>query len=208
LVRLRTFQTDPRLQLTISDDTSVKDELSEIMIEAMRIETSSKSRDAETIAMFRFNDEERSRYRDGIGVAESGMSGLKGWVVESFFLSRNDAEKDSTSFGEQAVDLITEQVRSAAAFGWISTASNTRLDQVMTGRAYERLNLTATAMGVAMHPMSQVLQEYSDVSDLQKRFLDYLGTPAGHTVQMLFRLGVADPVEHSPRRSVKDLQRI
>ncbi len=207
LVRLRTFQTDPRLQLTISDDTSVKDELSEIMIEAMRIETSSKNRDAETIAMFRFNDEERSRYRDGIGVAESGMSGLRGWIVESFFLSRDDAEKDSTSFGEQAVDLTTEQVRSAAAFGWISTASNTRLDQVVTGHTYERLNLTATELGVAMHPMSQVLQEYSDVFDLQKRFLDYLGIPAGHTVQMLFRLGVADPVEHSPRRSVKDLQR-
>ncbi len=208
LIRLRTFQTDPRLRLTISDDTSVKDELSEIMIEAMRIETSSKSRDAETIAMFRFNDEERSRYRDGIGVAESGMSGLRGWIVESFFLSRDDAEKDSTSFGEQAVDLTTEQVRSAAAFGWISTASSTRLDQVVTGHTYERLNLTATELGVAMHPMSQVLQEYSDVFDLQKRFLDYLGIPAGHTVQMLFRLGVADPVEHSPRRSVKDLQRI
>ena len=64
-------------RLAISDDTAVKDELSEIMIEAMRIETASKSRDAETIAMFRFNDEERSRYRDGIGLAETGMSGLK-----------------------------------------------------------------------------------------------------------------------------------
>ena len=175
------------------------------MIEGMRIETSSKSRDAETIAMFRFNDEERSRYRDGIGVAESRMSGLKGWGVESFFLSRDDAENDSTSFGEQAVDLTTQQVQSSAAFGWISTASNTRLDQVVTGRAYERLNLTATAMGVAMHPMSQVLQEYPDVSELQKHFLDYLGVPEGHTVQMLFRLGIADPVEYGPRRSVKDL---
>ena len=117
LAQLRAFRTDSRLQLTISDDASVKDELSEIMIEAMRIETSSKSRDAETIAMFRFNDEERSRYHDGIGVAESGMSGLKGWVVESFFLSRDDAENDSTSFGKQAVDLTTEQVQSAAADG-------------------------------------------------------------------------------------------
>ena len=47
-------------------------------------------------------------------------------------------------------------------------------------RAYERLNLTATALGVAMHPMSQVLQEYSDNFDLQKRFLDYLDIPEGH----------------------------
>ena len=135
------------------------------------------------------------------------MSGFEGWVAESFFLSRDDIEKDSTSFGEQAVDLTIEHAQSAAAFGWISTASNTRLDQVVTGRAYERLNLTATALGIAMHPMSQVLQEYSDMVDLQKRFLSYLDIPEGHTVQMLFRLGIAEPVEHSPRRSVKDLQR-
>ena len=55
--------------------------------------------------------------------------------------------------------------------------------------------------------MSQVLQEYSDMGDLQKRFLAYLEIPEGHTVRMLFRLGVAGSVEHSPRRRVKDLQR-
>jgi hypothetical protein len=207
LTGLRSARIEPRVRLTISDDAGVRQALSEIMIEAMRIETLSKSRDAETIAMFRFNDEERRQYRDGFGVAQSGMSGFKGWVAESFFLSREDAEKDSTSFGEQAVDMTADQAQSAAAYGWISTASNTRLDQVVTGRTYERLNLTAAALGVAMHPMSQVLQEYSDMQELQKRFLAYLNIPEGHTVQMLFRLGVAEPVEHSPRRSVKDLQR-
>jgi len=217
-------ENKPVASVTLSkDDTNARDPLFDmilrrqsnkrnyaetgIMIEAMRIETASKSRDAETIAMFRFDDEERSRFRDGFGISQSGMTGLGGWIAERFFLSRDDIEKDSTSFGEQAVEMTTEQAQSAAAFGWISTASNTRLDQVVAGRGYERLNLTAAALGVAMHPMSQVLQEYSDMQDLQKRFLAYLDIPAGHTVQMLFRLGIAEPVEHSPRRSVKDLQR-
>ncbi len=204
---LRNTQIDPRLRLTIADDNALKTELSQIMIDAMSIETSNKMRDAETVAMFRFNDEERGRYRDGFSIAQSGMTGFKGWIGETFFLSREDAEEDSTSFGEQAVDITNNQAHSAAAFGWISTASNTRLDQVVTGRAYERLNLTATALGIAMHPMSQVLQEYSDMADLQRRFLAYLEIPQGHTIQMLFRLGIAEPVEHSPRRSVKDLHR-
>lgn len=204
---LRSTQIDPRLQLTIVDDSARKTELSQIMTDAMSIETSNKMRDAETIEMFRFNDKERGRYRDGFGVAQSGMTGLKGWIAEAFFLSREDAEEDSTSFATQAVDMTNDQSRSAAAFGWISTASNTRLDQVVTGRAYERLNLAATALGIAMHPMSQVLQEYSDMADLQRRFLAYLDVPQGHTMQMLFRLGIAKPVEHSPRRSVKDLHR-
>jgi len=204
---LRNTQIDPRLRLTIADDNALKTELSQIMTDAMSIETSNKMRDAETVTMFRFNDKERGRYRDGFSVAQSGMTGFKGWVAETFFLSREDTEEDSTSFGEQAVDITNDQAQSAAAFGWISTASNTRLDQVVTGRAYERLNLTATALGIAMQPMSQVLQEYSDMADLQRRFLAYLEIPQDHTVQMLFRFGIAEPVEHSPRRSVKDLHR-
>ena len=85
LVRFRGAGIDPRLQLTVSDDVAVRSELSGIMTEAMRIETASKSRDAETVAMFRFNDEERSRFRDGFGVAQSGKTGLGGWIVERFF---------------------------------------------------------------------------------------------------------------------------
>lgn len=207
LQHLRRTLGDPRLALTVTDDADAKQQISEIMIEAMRIETSSSDRDAETIAMFRFSDSERARYRDGFGVAESGMSGLKRWVVETFFVSRDKAEKDSSSFGQQSVGLTTDQAQSAAAFGWISTSSNTRLDQILAGRAYERLNLTATSLTLAMHPMSQVLQEYRDMADLQKRFLAFAEVPEGHTVQMLFRLGIAESVEHSPRRHVRDIRR-
>ena len=36
----------------------------------------------------------------------------------------------------------------------------------------------------------------------QEQFLAYLGVPEDHTVQMLFRLEMAEPVEHSARRRV------
>ncbi|MBL6941930.1 MAG: nitroreductase family protein [Rhodospirillales bacterium] len=174
---------------------------------AMQIETADKARDAETIAMFRFNDEERARFRDGFGVAQSGMTGLMKFAAETFFLDRQETEADSSEFGAQAVQMTTEQANSAAAFGWITTKTNNRLDQVLTGRAYERLNLKATQLGLAMHPMSQVLQEYPDMSALQRQFLGLLGVPDGHTVQMLFRLGIADPVSHSARRGLSDIMR-
>ena len=196
---------DSGLTLTVTDDAAQRNRLAQIMVDAVRIETASKSRDAETIAMFRFNDDERARHRDGFGVAQPGVTGIKKWVAENFFLSREDAENYGTSFGEQAVEITRKQARSAAALGWIVTASNQRLDQLVTGRAHERLNLTATALGVAMHPMSQVLQEYPDMAELQEMFLVYLGVPEGHAVQMLFRLGTAEPVEHSARRRVGDI---
>ena len=138
---LRDSFTDAGLTLTVTDDAAQRNRVAQIMIDAMRIETAGKARDAESIAMFRFNADERARYRDGFGVAQVGITGIGRWVAETFFLSREDVENDSTSFGEQAVDLTSEQARSASALGWIVTASNQRLDQLATGRAYERLNL-------------------------------------------------------------------
>ena len=202
---LRDSFTDAGLTLTVTDDAAQRNRVAQIMIDAMRIETAGKARDAESIAMFRFNADERARYRDGFGVAQVGITGIGRWIAETFFLSREDVENDSTSFGEQAVDLTSEQARSASALGWIVTASNQRLDQLATGRAYERLNLTATALGMAMHPLSQVLQEYPDMAELQEQFLAYLGVAEGHTVQMLFRFGMAEPVGHSAWRRVEDI---
>ncbi len=103
--------------------------------------------------------------------------------------------------------LTEKQSESAVAFGWLTSKTNTRLDQVKIGRIYERINLKATELGIAMHPMSQVLQEYSDMAFLQQKFKDYLRIPEDQTVQMLFRLGHATPVVHSPRRQVKDFFR-
>lgn len=63
---------------------------------------------------------------------------------------------------------------SAAAFGWLVTTNNSRYDQIMIGSLYNRINLTASSLGVAMHPMSQVLQEYADMASLQSEFKRYL----------------------------------
>lgn len=60
-------------------------------------------------------------------------------------------------------------------------------------------------MGLAQHPMSQVLQEYKDMLALQQDFRDTLGIGEGETVQMLFRLGRASATPHSPRRLVSQL---
>ncbi|MBT4934374.1 MAG: twin-arginine translocation pathway signal protein [Rhodospirillaceae bacterium] len=193
--------------LGLTNEAGKRGKLADIARLAMEIETADKARDAETIAMFRFNDEERARFRDGFGVAQSGMSGLMKMVAETFFLDRRETEADSTDFGAQAVKITTDQANSAAAFGWITTPTNNRLDQLLTGRAYERLNLKATELGLAMHPMSQVLQEYTDMTTLQGQFLGLLDVAEGHTVQMLFRLGIAEPVSHSARRRLTDIMR-
>ncbi len=196
-----------------NDDYSLKFENNEEMISsfrkiavnAMEIESANLKANLETIEMFRFNNDEVEKYKDGFSLAQSGKSSLARFFIENFFLSREKALKDPIEFGKTAIDMTQNQVDSTKTFGTLTTKNNKRRDQVKIGRVYARLNLLVTSMGLVMHPISQVLQEYSDMKDLQADFLSITNTKKDETVQMLFRLGYAKRTEHSPRRGVKDM---
>lgn len=198
---------DNASQISIVDSLEEKYKMEEILTEAMQIEVGDRGRDMETIEMFRFSSDEVKKFRDGFGVAQAGLSGLKKFIVETLLLSRKGVEDDPTSFGEQSVEITQKAAQSTATFAWISTKGNSRLDQVKVGREYCRINLKTTAMGLAQHPMSQVLQEYEDMLPLQALFKSTFNIDAGDTVQMLFRLGVAEATPHGPRRLVSQLIR-
>mgnify|MGYP003385727510 CR=1 FL=1 len=192
-------------ELVFKSSPKDQQQLSQWLTKAMDIETGDRARDDETIAMFRFNDAEVAEYRDGFGLAQGGVSGIKKVVAETFFLSREKTESDPTDFGNQAVDMSQSQAQSAATFAWLTTKTNQRIDQLKIGRDYCRINLKTTAMGLAQHPMSQILQEYEDMLPLQKTFKQHYGIAEGETVQMLFRLGRAQPTKHSARRLVSSI---
>ncbi|MEH6473485.1 MAG: hypothetical protein V7752_19830 [Halopseudomonas sp.] len=191
--------------LTIVQSTESKHRFEKILTDAMQIEVGDPARDHETIAMFRFNEEEVRKYRDGFGVSQAGLSGIKKFVVENLLLSRERVEKDPSEFGEQAVEMTRGAATSTATFAWISSSTNSRLDQVKVGRDYCRINLKTTAMGLAQHPMSQVLQEYPEMLPLQAAFKKEFDIPPRDTVQMLFRLGRAEATPHGPRRKISEL---
>lgn len=179
--------------------------LTEFATEAMRIEVVDKKRIAESVAMFRFSDDELTAHRDGFGAPQMGAKGVRKYLIENIFISRKSFLAADSSFGEQSTEGSRKQAASAAAFGWLVSKNNTRLDQIVAGRIYNRINLMASAQGVAIHPMSQVLQEYAEVSSLQQQFKQYIGVQETQTVQMFFRLGIAEPVQHTARRRVVDL---
>jgi hypothetical protein len=195
----------PDSHLTIIDSEKNNGYLQNTLTEAMQIESENKLRDLETIKMFRFNDQEIQQYRDGFGLEHTGMTGLKKMFVETFILDRKSTEKDSTEFARQSVDITRSTSQSTSTFAFLTTESNSRLQQVKVGRDYCRLNLKTTEMGLAQHPMSQVLQEYSDMKSLQKQFKEHFRVDAQHTVQMLVRLGRANKTVHTPRRLVGQL---
>lgn len=179
--------------------------LKQVAIKAMEIEASNKKRNLETIEMFRFNSDEIDKYKDGLTIAQTGTTGIKKWFLETFILSRESYMKNPNSFGKEAVEITKNQVNSTNTFAWLTTKGNTRLEQVKIGRIYGRINILATSLGVQLHPISQILQEYPDMENLQKKFLNQTNTKENETVQMFFRVGFANNIEHSPRRNIQDI---
>ena len=93
-------------------------------------------------------------------------------------------------------------VESAALLGLISASGDSHLLHVRTGQLFERLWLTATAMGVSVHPMSQTMRH----PQLRAAVGELLPSQ-GWTPQHLFRVGYSSREEehHTPRRPVDDV---
>ncbi|MDE3163735.1 MAG: nitroreductase family protein [Acidobacteriota bacterium] len=204
------IQSAPRtknLRWRVTADEAQRDAIAGICQDAMRIEVSSPARNRETAGWFRFSDPELRQNRDGFGLAQSGTEGIKKWIAETFVLDRERAANPKGAFAQGAIASLAEQAGSAAAFAALATATNTRLQQVLAGRAYARVHLTASRLGLAMQPLSQALEEYAEMAAPQQQIKQALNIADAHTVQMLFRLGHARPTPYSPRRDIAALIR-
>jgi hypothetical protein len=81
---------------------------------------------------------------------------------------------------------------------WLVSRGQGRADQIAAGADWLRVNLAATAAGVAVQPLSQALQEYPEMDGLYRAVHARLA-PDGGTVQMFARAGYGPEVAPSPR---------
>ncbi|MCU0944230.1 MAG: hypothetical protein MUF65_02540 [Rubritepida sp.] len=109
--------------------------------------------------------------------------------------------------GQPGYQAMTAQYRAMLeatnAYVWLRTPGNTRAAQLAAGRDWLRLNLAATRAGLALHPVSQALQEYPEMAGPFAEAGRLLGGEG--TVQMLGRLGhptaAAPPTPRWPAES-------
>jgi len=142
------------------------------------------------------------QHRDGISINSPFVRA----VAALGLFDRTQPPAEGSAAYKSAMGRFEGHSRTAMGFVWI-TSPNTRSDQVQAGRAYVRLQLQATALGVGMHPMSQALQEFAEMAPHYERVHQLvLGQPAPRTphdatVQMFCRMGYApDPAPATPRR--------
>ena len=177
----------------ITDPARVK-ELRALTWNAWKTEVYTHRTMKESVDLMRFGKSEINANPDGIDLGGPFLEALMLFGV----LSR-EAQLDQNSSGfKEGVRIYHEMLMATPAYAVLTTPRNSRADQIAAGRRWLRLNLTTTALGLALHPVSQALQEFPEMAPHFKKALRMLAKP-GHTVQMLGRLGYGPQVARSPR---------
>ncbi|MBX3498520.1 MAG: nitroreductase family protein [Alphaproteobacteria bacterium] len=170
--------------------------LRKLAISGSELEMSVPRTHKESIDVVRLGTAEIARHRDGISLTGPMMWALR----QAGVMTHEKAMTPGTMAWNGGRDYALKGYDSAAGFGWFSTEGNARATQIAAGRAYARLNLKATELGVAMQPHSQTLQEYPEMAALYAAMRRETETGEGRTLQMFFRLGYAADAGPSPRR--------
>ncbi len=181
-------------KIAASNDMKLVEELRGLTAKALQIEIDTPRTYKESVDLFRIGKAEVEANPDGID--------FTGPLFESLALiGQFDREVvmdvNSTSY-EQGVAAVLENATTAMAHVWMVTKTNTRADQIASGRDWVRVNLMATAQSVGFQPLSQALQEYPEMNELYA-LVHQKFAPEGGTVQMLSRLGFGPVVSTSPR---------
>ena len=149
----------------------------------------------ESIDLMRIGSSEVAANPDGISLGGPKMTLLKGMGIMN---RKAMADPTSTAF-RQGLEMFHTMLHSAMGHVWLATPGNSRTDQIAAGRSWVRVNLAATAQGLAVHPLSQVLQEYAEMAPLYDELHQFLGVEAPSRVQMFGRIGYGPALGHSPR---------
>lgn len=167
--------------------------------EAWRIELVTPRTILESFKVMRVGAAEVAKHRDGLTLMDPSVV----WLTRLGLFDRTKAPAPDGFATSGQIKDFAAKLASTPGFLWLVSTGNDRATQVRAGRAYARVQLAATAHGVAMQPLSQALQEYPEQAGPYAEIHRLLGAPQpAHTVQMWARVGHAPEVPPAPRRGL------
>lgn len=170
-----------------------------IAAEAWRIELVTPRTFLESLRLMRIGAAEVALHRDGLTLMQPSVV----WLSRLGLFDRSRAPAPDSYAITSQIDEFAGNLASTPGFLWLVSDGNDRATQVRAGRAYARIQLAATAHGVAMQPLSQALQEYPEQAGPYAAIHELLGAQApAQTVQMWARVGYAPEVPPAPRRGL------
>jgi hypothetical protein len=169
-----------------------------IAAEAWRIELTTPRTILESFKVLRVGAREVAEHRDGLVL----MDPLVVWLDRLGLFDRDAAPAPDSFATRSQIEDFDAKMAGTPAFLWMVSDDNERVTQVDAGRAYARVQLAATAQGLAMQPLQQALQEYPEVAGPYREIRRLLGVGDPQTIQMWARVGFAPPVGPAPRRGL------
>jgi hypothetical protein len=169
-------------------------EIKALTWDAWMTETMTPHTMQESVDLMRFGRNEIEATPDGIDLQGGFLESL---MLVGAFTRESAADPDSMSF-QQGIEIYREMLFATPAYVALTSAGNAPADHIEAGRRWLRLNLATTGLGLSLHPVSQALQEYPEMAPHYARAHELLA-PAGHTVQMLGRLGYGPETARTPR---------
>lgn len=168
--------------------------LADATVEANRKQTYRDPAQEELANWIRWSKQEQERFRNGLTPAGMEITGAAGWYVKHFYGRESVLTKN---FREKGIQQVVERVQQGG--GWLVLTGDSSVGGLIeTGRRFQRMWLKLRERVIAIHPMTQILEEAPRIEDVARE-LGVSGTP-----QFLLRIGYVkrypDPV--SPRMPV------
>jgi len=176
----------------------------DIFSKAMEIETRTVATNEETRRMFRVSEKERIEKKDGISIPQMGYKGMIEKIAEKSLNNGDSTTWHSEKNIKATMKGINKGIYSSKGIIIFKTKTNTQLDWVLAGRDYARYNVAIAKMGIVTHPYNQVIQEYSEMAELQKQYRALTGINGNEKTQMIVRIGRAKSTYKSWRKKPED----
>jgi hypothetical protein len=188
----------------INDPNKLKSAL-ELLYKGMEVECYDLNQFDESRKWFRVKDDIAAK-RDGLNLRVSGMeSGFNLWVTETLLRGYSKKLWHNKSSIHGLLKSHYDKVMSSRGVVIFKTNNNSLIDWIKCGEDYARFQLAAYDQGYCIHPLSQVLQEYSSMKKLYDEFNQMMKVQEPNKIQMAVRIGRSKPYEYSYRRNLNDL---
>ena len=132
--------------------------LNEQTIEANRIQAYRDAAQSELANWIRFSSKDAGQHMDGLTLAGMEIDGIPGWYLRNFY-DKEDVMKKS--FREQSIDKVVKQVSQSAGWLIITSKDNSVTTLLETGKRMQKLFLKVRERNIAIHPMTQIIEEAS-----------------------------------------------
>ena len=193
---------DTTVSLQLMTDPATLTPLLPLLANGMDVEANTYHTHEESRVWFRENDKKIAAQRDGINLPGNGSRGVKKWFAEKQLKGLKEADWHSKKMNDYSLKLHRDRVESSPNLVVLTTATNTLVDWVLAGRTYCRLQLSCLIYDFYMHPLSQVLEEFQEMTEAREAFESAMGVTGTQKIQMVLRVGKSKRPYLSYRRKL------